>query len=204
MTLLTLITFMTTMFALVVIPGPGTFAIASKSMAGNLASVSYMILGMVLVDVLFLTFALFGLSAVASIMGELFIIVKYAGAAYLLYLGYKLLSSKGELEKIEEVQSNSGKKDFFIGFAISFSNPKVILFYVSLLPALLDVSQVTAMDIGLLVLCITFVICLVMYGYALVVFKSRKLFESQRAKKNMNRVAGGVMITAAGALVVNG
>lgn len=204
MTFLSLLTFFLTMFLIVLLPGPGTFAITAKSLSHNLTSVSFIVFGMVIADIIFLLFAIFGLSAIASLLGELFIIVKYLGALYLIYLGYKLLTSKENKEQMQTLQATSQKKNFLLGFAITFSNPKVILFYLSLLPTLVNIHALTFFDITLLMLTVSIVITTVMFGYALITLKAKRLFKSTNATKKMNKFAGGVMLSAGGFLLIKG
>jgi len=91
-----------------------------------------------------------------------------------------------------------------LGFAITFSNPKVMLFYLSLLPTLVNIQRLTFFDISLLILTVSIVICTVMFGYALITVKAKRLFKSAKATKNMNRFAGGFMVSAGGILLIKG
>ena len=202
MTLLSLATFFITMLIIVAVPGPGTFAITSKALTHKISHVSFMILGMVIADIIFLLFAIFGLNAIASILGELFVVVKYVGALYLIYLGYKLLSSKAEHQELESDRSESWLKNLLIGFVITFSNPKVVLFYLSLLPTLIDIKHIGVVDIGLLMLLVSIIISLVMFSYAWIALRAKKALQKDHIKDKMNKVAGGVMITAGGLLAV--
>jgi threonine/homoserine/homoserine lactone efflux protein len=190
------------MFVIVLIPGPGTFAIASKSLTHNISSVAFIILGMVIADIIFLWLAIFGLNTLATVLGDFFVLIKYLGAAYLIFLGYKLFFSKTSMDKEEQTQTNSWSKNFLIGFVITFSNPKVILFYLSLLPALVNIHTLQTSHIALLTLSVTFVICTVMFGYAFMAFKAKRLLQTPQRKRNMNKIAGAVMVTAGGTLML--
>lgn len=202
MTFLTTLTFLTTMFLIVLIPGPGTFAIVSKALSDNLTKVSFMILGMVIADLIFLYLAIFGLSTIAAVLGDLFLVVKYIGAIYLIYLGYKLLTAKEKSTDLKTTQQTTNKKSFLLGFAIAFSNPKVIIFYLSLVPTLVNIQTLTMVDIGILTLCVTSIICVVMFGYTFFAFRAKGVFQSSRAKERMNKVAGGTMVATGGILFI--
>ena len=94
MTLLSILAFSGAMFLLAITPGPGVFATISRAMASGFTNASFVVLGIVLGDIIFLLLAIFGLSTIAVYLGDLFVFVKYAGGLYLLYLGFKILSSK--------------------------------------------------------------------------------------------------------------
>ena len=82
------------MFVLAASPGPGVFAVTARSMTAGFPRACAMIAGMVLGDLLFLLAAVFGLAALAQTLNWLFTLVKYAGAAYLVYLGLRFIFSR--------------------------------------------------------------------------------------------------------------
>ena len=90
MTLPTLLAFALAFFVAAASPGPGMAAVVARGLGGGFRGAFPMVLGLVLGDLVFLTTAAFGLAAVARTFGALFTLVKYAGAAYLLFLAWKL------------------------------------------------------------------------------------------------------------------
>lgn len=112
MTLYSMLAFAGAMFLLAITPGPGVFATISRALASGFNNAAFVVLGIVLGDIIFLLLAIFGLSAIASVLGDFFIIVKYLGGAYLLYLGYKILTSKVDETKVNGVYELSWKKNF--------------------------------------------------------------------------------------------
>lgn len=205
MTIISLGGFAFTMLILAVIPGPGVFAIVSRALASGFRSALGMIAGMICGDIIYLMFAVFGLSAVAQVFGELFVVIKLFGAAYLIWLGLKIffstLSSKTESHHLLcERRSKSG--NYLGGLLITLSNPKVILFYCGFLPTLLDVSLLTFLDIVMLVCVLSIVLSAVMITYAYAASRARYIFSSHLALKGLNRAAGCVMI-ATGLVIAN-
>lgn len=91
MDFITILAFSGALFIFMASPGPGTFAVVARALGSGFKHAFSMSMGMVLGDLVFLLMAIFGLSAIASMMGEIFIIIKYIGGLYLLYLGYKIL-----------------------------------------------------------------------------------------------------------------
>ena len=186
-----------------VTPGPGVFAILSRALVHGTNSCSTLALGMTISDMLYLIAACFGLAAMATHMGDVFLVVRILGAAYLVYLGWKMWTMPIDLKDPNQKITGSGHiKSFVEGFLISASNPKVILFYIAFLPTFMDLSSLTARDI--LIASILTVIALMIGLMAIAVFasKARTFFTSEASLKHLNRGAGSIMI-AAGAFLAS-
>jgi len=95
------------MLILAIVPGPAVFAIIARSFSSGKLQAFYMTAGIILGDYIFIILALFGLSALAEIMGTAFIIIKYLSAAYLIWLGIKMLRTKTESIDIEASHNSS-------------------------------------------------------------------------------------------------
>ncbi|RXK01425.1 lysine transporter [Arcobacter sp. CECT 8989] len=201
MSLIDILTFSGAMFLFALSPGPGLFAIISNALSSSLKNTSFLVIGMVIGDIVFLLLAIFGLSAIASILGDFFIIVKYIGGMYLLYLGYKIITTKEEETNIREIKSLPWKKNFIAGLLITLSNPKVIFFYLGFLPTFINLQTLTISDIVIVTTLVTIVLSGVLLAYAYSANSAKKLFKSKSAKRKINIVAGSVMITAGGVLI---
>ena len=202
MSLLNILTFATAMFLLAITPGPGVFATISRALASGFYNASFVVVGIIVGDIIFLLLAIFGLSAIASILGDFFIFVKYLGGFYLLFLAYKIFTSKENETNIEAIHELSWKKNFFAGLLITFSNPKVILFYLGFLPTFIDLQTLNTLDIVTISFIVTLVLGAVMLAYAYSASSARNLFKSKSSKRKMNILAGTVMVTASGALIL--
>lgn len=202
MSLINMLAFSGAMFLFALSPGPGLFAIISNALSLGFKNTSFLVMGMVMGDIIFLLLAIFGLSAIASILGDFFIIVKYIGGAYLLYLGYKILTSKEEDTNIKGIEELSWKKNFIAGLFITLSNPKVIFFYLGFLPTFINLETLTYIDIVIVATIVTIILGGVLLGYAYSASSARKLFKNKSSKRKMNIVAGSVMVTAGGALIL--
>ena len=84
MTLFTLLAFTIAYVVAVLVPGPGVAAIVALALGGGFWSAVPMILGILAGDLIYLVFALFGLAAIATYFGPIFVLVRWAGALYLL------------------------------------------------------------------------------------------------------------------------
>ncbi len=201
MTFYTMLAFAGAMFLLAITPGPGVFATISRALTSGFNNAAFIVLGIVLGDIIFLLLAIFGLSAIATVLGDFFVIVKYLGGGYLLYLGYKILTSKEVDTPVDGVIELSWRKNFLTGLLITLANPKVILFYLGFLPTFVNLQTLTSIDIVLISIIVTIVLGGVMLIYAYSASGAKKLFKSKSAKRKMNIGAGSVMIGAGGVLL---
>ena len=202
MSLLNVLTFSLAMFLLAITPGPGVFATISRALSSGFPNSSFLVLGIVIGDIIFLLLAIFGLSAMASMLGEFFILVKYVGGVYLLFLGYKILTSKEKETNIKGIHELSWKKNFLTGLIITLSNPKVILFYLGFLPTFINLQSLNAIDIVIISMIVTIVLGGVMLAYAYSASSAKNLFKNKSSKRKMNIVAGTVMISVGAVLII--
>jgi threonine/homoserine/homoserine lactone efflux protein len=202
MTVYSMLAFAGAMFLLAITPGPGVFATISRALASGFNNATFVVFGIVIGDIIFLLLAIFGLSAIASMLGDFFVIIKYLGGIYLLYLGYKILTSKVHETNITGITELSWKKNFLSGLLITLSNPKVILFYLGFLPTFVNLQTLTAIDIVIVSSIVTVVLGGVMLTYAYSASSAKKLFKSKSSKRKMNIAAGSVMVAAGSILII--
>ena len=195
MTVESTLAFALAMLILAATPGPGVFATLAQSLSSGFRSSIEVIAGIVIGDLLFLILAIFGLSAVASVLGELFFIVKIIGGAYLIWLGYKMWTAEPvPLNSDPDVGEKNGWQRFLGGLFITLSNPKVILFYCGFLPTFTNLRRLTVVDIAVISAVVVVVLAGVMMVYSYSTARARQLFSSRRATRNFNRGAGTVLI----------
>jgi threonine/homoserine/homoserine lactone efflux protein len=147
-----MIAFVIASVVLAVTPGPAVFYIVTRSIAqgrrAGLASVAGVCLGNLGNSI----GASVGLAALFAISSLAFYVVKYAGAAYLIYLGVKALRKPAAIEAIDStgLGSNSPAKIFRDGFLVALLNPKTTLFFSAFLPQFIDPhSSTIAQNIAL-------------------------------------------------------
>ena len=190
------------MFLLAVTPGPGVLATVARALASGFRPATLVVAGIVLGDIVFLLLAIFGLGAMAAILGELFSIVKYLGAAYLIWLGLRLWFGEPAPQNQETFSDTRATGNLLSGLLITLANPKVILFYLGLLPTFIDLQRLTAVDILVTVAVVATVLGATLLGYAFAAARARALIGSRRARRNLNRTAGAVMLAAGTTLAV--
>ncbi len=189
MTLSSTVALFAAMFVLAIIPSPSVFVVVARTIESGFIHGLVTVLGIIAGDLIFIILALYGLGFIAETMSSLFI---YLGSAYLIWLGIGLWRTKSV--EIQEIKALSWSSHFLCGLFMTLGDPKAILFYISFLPAFLDLSNVSVFDTGIVIVVATLAVGGTKLGYAYMANKSRLLFESSRAKKGINMTAGAVMI----------
>jgi threonine/homoserine/homoserine lactone efflux protein len=196
MTVESAIAFAVGMFFLALSPGPGLATIVSRALASGPVAGLAVTAGLVLADFFFMGIAMVGLTAIAAALGPLFQIVKYAGAVYLLWLGYRAFRSSGSPLVVAPKGGQGLVKDVGLGFLVTLGNPKAILFYSALLPTFLDMTRIEAGDFLVLAGIVVAVSYLVYGGYIFLVERSRRLLSSTSASRLFNRLTGSILVAA--------
>ena len=129
-------------FLLVIVPGPNVTVIVANSLRAGTRAGLMTVAGTQLGVFLVILIVAAGLESVVALMGEAFFWVKLLGAAYLVYLGYKMLRSDGRLGDAEKVEPPS-MGYFWQGFLVFCSNPKALFFFGAFLPQFVDLSRDT-------------------------------------------------------------
>lgn len=196
-----LLLFSSALFIAAASPGPGIAAIVARVLGrGPKGAVAFSI-GVALGDVVWLTFAILGLAALAQAFHGVFLVVKYLGAAYLLYIAYKIWTAPVAPQDIEaEARAEHPAKLLFGGLALTLGNPKVMVFYLALLPTFLDLTRITMLGFAELVAATLTVLGVVFAGYIALAARARRLFTSPRAIRILNRTTGTVMAGTAAAV----
>jgi len=202
MTLSQFLAFSFGMLVLAIVPGPGVATVVSRTLgSGRLAGLA-VIAGLVVGDIIFMGLAIAGLSAVAATMAPLFHAVKYAGAAYLIWLGYGLLIGGARQPPVAPVAVANRWREAGIGLLVTLGNPKPILFYGALMPTFFDMTAVGLRQFGLLAGIVAVVSYVVLGCYALAADRTRRLLWSSRAERRIKR-ATGLMLIGSGVLVAS-
>jgi threonine/homoserine/homoserine lactone efflux protein len=196
-----LIVFATALLIAAAAPGPGIAAIVARVLGRGTEGAVAFCAGVAIGDVVWLTFAVVGLAALAQAFHGVFLVLKYAGAAYLLYLAYRLWTAPAEAREAETSRIDEHPLRLFLGgLAVTMGNPKVMVFYVALLPTLVDLAGITVLGYAELVL-ITLAVLAVVFGtYMALAARARRLLTSARAIRAVNRGTGAVMAGAAAAI----
>lgn len=192
-----LITMFMAMLALAAVPDASAFAVVARALASGISHAFITVLGIVTGDLVFILIAFYGLSAVAENYYGVFTFIKLVACGYLIWLAYQLWQAKPGNTNITGVSEPSWLSNFSCGLLITLSDPKAILFYISFLPAFVDLRQATILDASIILLLATTSIASIKLAYALMANKSRILFNNHTNVQNINRIAAIAMFATA-------
>ena len=150
-----------------------------------------------------ITCVVLGLAALAEQFASLFIAIRYAGAGYLLYLAVKLWRAPA-VSGPPPAMPGDGARLFLGGLSLTLGNPKAMIFFLAILPNVIDIGGVGPLAYAALLVCIAVVLGGAMLAYALAAARARRAIGNPRALRAVNRLTGGVMAGAAVAIVARG
>jgi threonine/homoserine/homoserine lactone efflux protein len=193
----TLVAFTIAYAIAVIVPGPGVAAVVARALGGGFSNAVPMIGGILAGDLAYFTFAIFGLAALAAWFEPVLIIVRWAGAFYLLYVAWRFWTARPGSEQMKPRREDPWKT-FLSGFSLTLGNPKTIVFFVSLLPTVIPLGGLSPLAILQLTGIVVVVLIGVCSSYALLASAAREFFRSPVALGRLNKTAGLMMATAAG------
>lgn len=202
MTLTTIAAYAFALFVVVLIPGPGITALVARALGSSFRESLAMAIGIMLGDLVFLTAVVLGLAVVAQAFGTVFMIIKYAGAAYLAYLAYKIWTS-GMLKTDTEIgPKRSIFQSLVSGLLVTLGNPKAMIFYLALVPTLVDLTTITVTDYFELIGVTIVVLMAGTIPYIVLAAKAREFFRRPTALKRLNRTSATFLAGTAGYIAI--
>lgn len=183
------------------IPSVSVLAVSARSAASGFIHGVFTALGIAIGDIIFILIAIFGLSVLAERMGSLFVLIKYLGGAYLIWLGVALWRAKSQAVETEGIIESSLLASFLAGLLITLVDQKAILFYLGFLPAFLDLSAMSYLDTGIIIVMAVVAVSTKLV-YAFMADRASQIFKSTSAIKKINIAAGSVMIVVGVFLLV--
>jgi threonine/homoserine/homoserine lactone efflux protein len=143
--------------ALLIVPGPSVLYIVTRSMDQGRAAGLVSVLGIHTGSIVHVAAAAFGLSAILASSALSYGIVKYAGAAYLIWLGIRAIRGRGEEHPDVAGKGHSLGRIYAQGVVVNVLNPKTALFFLAFLPQFVDVSK-GSVPLQIVLLGITFIL----------------------------------------------
>ncbi len=195
-------TFCAVYFVAVATPGPGVAAVIARGWARGCTGAPAFIAGFVAGDLIWFFAAALGLSALAQTAHTAFMLVKYAGAAYLLYLACKMWTAP--VRPLEEPPVESlaqGPAALFLGsLTLTLSNPKPMIFFLALLPTVVPLETLDAFGHLEIAGAIAVILPATLGAYVLLAARARGWLRDPRAIRRLNRGSGTLMAAAAAAV----
>ena len=175
------------------LPGPGTFALLTSTAKGGLRAGAAATAGVILGDQVLLWLAVAGVAALLAAHPMMFRLVQYAGAAYLAWIGLRLLFAKpGQASPIQIAPRHYLRQ----AFLITLLNPKAILFYMAFFPLFIAPAEHRGLPtfgaMALTIAVITVVYCLLLCSFANAI--SAQVRAHQPLARGLQRLAGLFLI----------
>ncbi len=185
--------FCATILLFLALPGPGTFALLTSTGKGGFRAGAAATLGVILGDQVLLWLAVAGVAALLAAHPTVFKLVQYAGAAYLAWIGLKLLFAKpGSASPVRIEPRHYARQAFFI----TLLNPKAIVFYMAFFPLFIDPvahrGSVTFGAMAVTIAAITAAYCLILCAFANAV--SAQVRAHHKLARGLERLAGVFLI----------
>ena len=192
------------MAALAAMPSTSVALVVTRSATLGVGNGIAVAMGIVLGDLVFIMLAILGLSVVAEAMGNLFVVIKYLGAVYLLWLGFSLLKarSKATITVNKTREKGSLVASFIAGFILTLGDIKAVIFYVSLFPVFIDLSALQVTEILIVIFVTVASVGGVKVLYALSATKVAKLARELKFENSVTKAAGGLIVGAGTYLIV--
>lgn len=181
---------------LLLIPGPTILLVISYALGQGWRVALPMAAGVALGDFTAMTLSMLGIGALLMTSASIFTLLKWAGAAYLVWLGVKLFRAGGRLEARASTEAVPPMRMLAHAWLVTALNPKSITFFVAFLPQFLDSKAPLLPQMAIFETTFLILAFLNAFGYALVAAKARDVFRSERAVRVFNRTGGTLLIGA--------
>ena len=182
---------------LCITPGPAVLFVLSQAILRGPAKSAWGISGILGANMMYFALSATSLGAVIVASYKLFFLIKWLGAAYLVYLGVRSFFGKGTIASLpDSSESRSGPRVLRDGFFLQAANPKALLFFTAILPQFIDAHRNVVFQIVVLGITSVVVEFLVLSLYGQLAGRALATDRSPRFEKVTNRIAGSLLIGA--------
>ncbi|MDH3475294.1 MAG: LysE family translocator [Rhodospirillales bacterium] len=181
---------------LILIPGPAVTLILATSLAHGARAALVTVAGSSSAIVIHLAITALGMTSLMLVLSEWFEWLRWAGVAYLLYLGVQQWRAKAGTATDGGAATPTSNRLYWRGFVVNATNPKTLFFYAAFFPQFVDPAGPLVLQ--LVVLCVTFLVIATLLdgGYALLGGRLRGALSSPRWTRLRNRLTGSLLIGA--------
>jgi len=179
----------------VVSPGPGTLAVFGKSMQQGFIAAFFLSFGLILGDITYLVAVILSLDFFSNTIASFMDQVKIVGGMYLIYLGIQSWRS-GSFKIKKDISKKGNFAEFVTGYLISMANPKVMVFYIAILPNFINLKNLSLL-IASEIIIITFLG--LMAGISVINLGASKIknkLQGSDSNAYINRIVGSIMMVA--------
>ena len=193
-------------FIFVVTPGPGIIALLSRTLAKGIAAGLLIGVGLMMGDFIYLIAILASLHSIADTIAPYMIYVCIFGAMFLAYVGWQQWQAEPWVvngqRQVNETKERTVWQTLGAGIAISGTNPKVMVFYLSFLPQFMDLSRLSLLDSVVVMVTIALSLFAGCVVYAFGADRIFSLIKNEKSAVLMNRITGGSIVIVALILVL--
>jgi threonine/homoserine/homoserine lactone efflux protein len=148
-------------------PGPSIAALVARVLTSGLRDVLPFLAAMWIGEAIWLTVAVAGLAVLAQAFEVLLTAIKFAGVGYLLWLACRMWTARADIAASDLPAGRKPSRMFLAGMAITLGNPKIMVFYLAVVPTMLDLGRVTVAAWAELTLTMLIVLIAIDLGWAL-------------------------------------
>jgi len=182
--------------ALLLIPGPTVLLVLSYAISQGRRVALATVAGVALGDLIAMSASLAGLGALVLASANLFLVLKWVGAIYLVYLGVKLFCSApaASLGVLDDAPAATPRKVFAHSAAVTALNPKSIVFFIAFVPQFINSDAALAPQFGVLVATFVGFAAINALGYAILADKLRQKIARPHVLPFLTRLGGGALV----------
>ncbi len=183
------------MVTLAMIPSTSVALVITRSATLGFSNGAAVSMGIVLGDLIFVSSAIFGLTALSELMGTFFLVIRYAAGVYLIWFGVTLIRSRAKAYSLQSYSARGGiVASFFAGLFVTLGDVKAIFFYASLFPAFVELSALKTLDIFVILFVTTITVGGVKLTYALIAKKVVIMSKGLAIEKEAKLASGALMV----------
>ncbi len=179
----------------IALPGPGVLMTINNAAQRGVQRTAAGIVGISLGVLMVAGLSATGLGVLLTTSATAFLVLKYIGALYLIYLGVKLWRTKSQIPSGSSVSGASVPSCFYEGVLLSLSNPKSIVFFMSIFPQFVDPAKDYLSQLIVLALTFSLLIVIIHALYASLVIMAKARFFKQGSGMLINKISGGLLVS---------
>ena len=176
-------------------PGPGVAAIVARGLCHGSDGAAAFVLGFTAGDVIWICLVALGLAAAARSAGDLFQLIRYAGAAYLLYTAWKMWSAPAQTVQVQTSLPRTSQISAFLGgLSLTLGNPKSMVFFLAVVPTLVPLESLDRTGL-LKIFAVVLVLNPAVLGtYAFAAARAQRLFRDATLMQRIQRVFAVILV----------
>ena len=194
----TLITFIIASFVLLVIPGPTIIMVVAQALAHGRRVAFASVAGVGLGDLVAASLSIIGVGTILAASSSVFLVVKWAGAAYLVYIGVKMWITPVSIPDIEAAPAGGSRTTVFRdSFLVTLLNPKGIVFFMAFVPQFINAREPFAPQAAVFVVVFVLLGIVNAWAYAMLASSARNMIRQPSVLRMATRT-GAVFLIGAG------